>query len=189
MQTADVIREFGIYYYQAFSTVLTNEGTYIVKACVEYPESVELDSSWKASRAFLVLAFIFAVMILLFKLVLGCSSQPEKKGYTTGLGKFVPLGYLLTSIFQGLALLFLNSNACKNNNLLNMEGNQTIDWSETCSISTGAKCMIAATVCWFCAAVSSYFEQKAFIDEHRMEVTDASLTESLTVNNEVGTTV
>lgn len=44
--------------------------------------------------------------------------------------------------------------------------------------------MIAATVCWFCAAVSSYFEQKAFINEHRVEVTDASLTESLT-----GTTV
>jgi len=117
--------------------VLTNEGMYIVKACVEYPESVELDSSWKASRAFLVLAFIFAVMILLFKLVLGCSSQPDKKGYT-GIGKFVPLGYLLTAIFQGLALLFLNSNACKNNNLINME-DQTIEWSESCTISTGAK--------------------------------------------------
>lgn len=184
---ADVVREFGIYYYQAFSTVLTNEGTYIVKACVEYPASVELDSSWKASRAFLVLAFILAVMILLFKLVLGCSSQPEKKGYT-GLGKFVPLGYLLTAIFQGLSLLFLNSNACKNNNLISME-DQTIDWNDTCTISTGAKCFISATVVWFCAAISSYFEQKAFINEHRIEVTDASLTESLTVNNEAGTTV
>jgi len=71
-----------------------------------------------------------------------------------------------------------------------MEGNQTtIEWSDTCTISTGAKCFISATVVWFCAAISSYFEQKAFIDEHRMEVTDASLTESLTVNNEAGTTV
>ena len=70
-----------------------------------------------------------------------------------------------------------------------MEGDQTIEWSDTCTISTGAKCMIAATVCWFASAISSYFEQKAFIEEHRIEVTDASLTESLTVNNEAGTTV
>ena len=70
-----------------------------------------------------------------------------------------------------------------------MEENQTIEWSESCTISTGAKCMIAATAFWFCAAISSYFEQKAFIEEHRIEVIDASLTESLTVNNEVGTTV
>jgi hypothetical protein len=67
------------------------------------------------------------------------------------------------AIFQGLTLLFLDSAACKANPLL--DGLGSIIFQGTCTISTGAKCFISATVFWAAAAVSSFKEQKAFEEE------------------------
>jgi hypothetical protein len=68
--------------------------------------------------------------------------------------------FLLTAIFQGLTLLFLDSTVCKANPLLHDLGG-TIVWPDTCTISTGAKCYISATVFWIAAAFFSFKEQRA----------------------------
>ena len=114
------------------------------------------------------------------KLCVACAPNPDS--YSTGIGGRVAPLYLLTAVFQGLTLLFLNSKACTNNPLVQFG---SLDWQETCSISAGAKCFISAMVFWFAAAVSSVYEQKAFEDEQRREVVDPdSLTEPLTRNSE-----
>jgi len=62
-----LVREFGIWYYQSWASVVTSDGAYIVMACMGYPDSIELDSSWKAARAFSVITLIFAVIIITIK--------------------------------------------------------------------------------------------------------------------------
>ena len=71
--------------------------------------------------------------------------------------------YLLTSITQGLTLLLLSSNACNSNVLTGLGGPSlsNVSFEDTCSISTGAKLVISATVFWFSAAVASFFAHRA----------------------------
>ena len=130
---------------------------------------MDLDTSWQSARAFIITSFTLACLIITFKLGVGCTGDPDKSSHT-GLGKFISPTYLLIAIFQGLSLLFLNSKVCnKNSNpLLEDEevGNHHLEWSENCSISTGAKCVISAIVFWIAAAFSSYYEQKAWDHEH-----------------------
>lgn len=172
--TADssVTREFGIWYYQSWATIFSSDGTFIVKTCQSYPDSATLDASWKAARAFCVLAFIFAIIVIIIKTCIACSSDPDK-GYS---GTSVAPLYLLTAVFQGLSLLFLNSNACKNNDLASWSG---IVWSNKCSIAAGAKCIISATVFWAAAALSSFQEEKVLKEEQNERVQPVSLTEPL----------
>ena len=63
--------------------------------------------------------------------------------------------------------MLLSSNACKSDVLLGLGGPALVNvtFEETCSISTGAKLVISATVFWFCAAVSSFFAHRAEITE------------------------
>jgi len=60
-------------------------------------------------------------------------------------------GLFLASIFQGLNLLFLNSNACKNNAFVN-----ELNGEASCSLSTGGKSAIAGSVLYFVGAFISY---------------------------------
>lgn len=83
--------------------------------------------------------------------------------------------FLLTAIFQGLTLLFLDSAVCKANPLLNDVGG--FIWPDTCAISTGAKCFISATVFWIAAAISSFKGQKAL--EEELAGTDPALQAAL----------
>jgi len=98
-----------------------------------------------------------------------CSSDAGK---TTG--RVAPF-YLLTAICQGLTLLFLNSQMCKDNSLLS-EGTSVV-WPESCSLGTGANCIISATVFWFAAAASSFLEQKAI--EEALSAPDPELAAAL----------
>ena len=136
---------------------------------------MNLDSSWKAARAFSILAFIFAIVVVFVKCCATCSPDPEK-AYAGG-GKVVPPLYLLTGIFQGLSLLFLNSQACKNNHLIKFAW-EGVEWPETCSMATGAKCIISATVFWIAAALTSFQGNKAF-EKERTGIEPVSLTEPL----------
>jgi hypothetical protein len=151
--------EFGIWYYESLAAISTTDGNYIVEYCQAYPDTVEIDASWKAARAFSVLVFIFACIIVGTLLYASCF--PARAGHS--LGRCMPPLYLLMAIFQGLTLLFLDSAACKANPLL--DGLGSIIFQETCTISTGAKIFISATVFWAAAAVSSFKEQKAFEEE------------------------
>lgn len=172
--TADssIARTFGIWYYQYWATIVTIDGSFIVKTCQNYPDSVNLDASWKAARAFSVLSLVFAIIIIVIKTCIRCSSDP-RKGYSNSR---VASLYLLIGTFQALTLLFLNSNACKNNNYASWS---SITWSDNCSIDTGAKCTISATVFWFAAALSSFQEEKAVKEEQNQGAQPVSLTEPL----------
>ena len=75
-----------------------------------------------------------------------------RRRYETGVGNSL-------SLFEGLSLLFLSSNACKNNVLVREMSNSPIRddvaFEETCSLSAGAKCVISSCVFFFLAAVTS----------------------------------
>lgn len=169
-----ISREFGLWYYQYWATIFTTDGTYIVRTCHLYPDGLEFDASWKAARAFSILAFIFAFIIMFLKCAVSCATDPRQAA--SGSGPIVPPLYLVTSIFQGLTLLFLNSKACKDNALV--EWGTAVVFPDTCSISTGAKCIISATVFWAAAALASFGEQKALKEEQATN-DHASLSEPL----------
>ena len=89
--------------------------------CIDYmffcnTDSIDLDSSWKAARAFSILAFILACVILVVRLCVSCA--PDHDAYASGIESRVAPLYLLTAVLQGLTLLFLNSKACMNNPLV-----------------------------------------------------------------------
>lgn len=147
----DVNLEFGIWYYRQFTVSATTDGTsYVADRCHGYPASVDIDGSWKAARAFSVLAEIFGVCLILINFITACASFTT---HTVSVGGWDILGYVLTGTFQGLTLLFLNSNACENNPIVNELNDPS--FPETCSLSTGAKCVVAATFFWFISAFTS----------------------------------
>ncbi len=141
--------------------------TQILWYCQGYPDTVVIDASWKAARAFGILVFIFSCIVVAALLYTSCF--PARAGIK--FGRLMPPLYLLMAIFQGLTLLFLDSTACKANPLLSGLG--SFVWPETCAISTGAKCYISATVFWAAAAFSSFNEQMAL--EAELTETDSDL--------------
>lgn len=62
--------------------------------------------------------------------------------------------FLTMAVFQGLTLIFLQSNACQSNPLLpTLAEDQSVLYSNTCNFGWGTKVNIAAVVFWFVAAV------------------------------------
>jgi len=161
--------------YQFWSIVFTTEGSYIVKTCQNYPDTLELDGSWKAARAFSVIGFVLIIMLLIIKCCVICNSESDPIS-----AKLDAPVFLLLAISQGLMLLLLSSKVCKSNKLVAF-GN--IEWQETCSLDTGGKCTISAMVFWFVAAVTSNAmikRAKAEEEEHDIENNDSTtLTEPL----------
>jgi hypothetical protein len=153
--------EFGIWYAQSLATITTTDGKFLVEICQAYPASVVIDGSWKAARAFSGLVFAFVWIIIAILLTQSC--YPARAGYSWG--KCMPPLYLLMAIFQGLTLLFLDSAVCKAETNPLLSGSGSLSWQDTCTISSGAKYFISATVFWAAAAVSSFKEQKALEEE------------------------
>ncbi|KAL7525435.1 hypothetical protein ACHAWF_001359 [Thalassiosira exigua] len=89
----------------------------------------------------------------------------------------MPPLYLLTSLCQGLTLLLLQSNVCKNNTLVQL-GRSGIAFEDTCSIATGANLCISALVFWAAAGACSLLAYKAEKEETAEEV-EAGLGEPL----------
>ncbi|KAL7540070.1 hypothetical protein ACHAXR_009852 [Thalassiosira sp. AJA248-18] len=167
--------EFGIWYYQFWSIVTSVDGKYIFETCHGYPDSMPIDSNWKAARAFSVMTFIFALVVFITSIISACAPNSDKLS-TRG---WMAPAYLLTSFCQGLTLLILSSNACKDNILVQRETVGNIDWPDTCSLAMGANLCISATVLWFAAGLASYAAHKAEKEEANEEV-DAGLREPLT---------
>ena len=172
--SSPLTREFGIWYEQSWVTAVSNDGAYLVQVCQAYPDSVAIDGSWKAARAFQVLVFVFSFINLAVGLCASNSSNPMARN--SSCGRIMAPLFLLTAVFQGLTLLFLDSTVCKANPLLHDLGG-TVDWPDTCTISTGAKCYISATVFWAVAAFFSFKEQRAL--EVESSETDSDLMDNL----------
>eukprot|EP00581_Thalassiosira_minuscula_P009426 CAMPEP_0183707732 /NCGR_PEP_ID=MMETSP0737-20130205/4225_1 /TAXON_ID=385413 /ORGANISM="Thalassiosira miniscula, Strain CCMP1093" /LENGTH=219 /DNA_ID=CAMNT_0025935461 /DNA_START=146 /DNA_END=802 /DNA_ORIENTATION=- len=159
--------QFGIWYYQFFSVVFTVDGAFAFESCHGYPDWVSLDGSWKAARAFSVLTFIFSIIVLVTACVSACA--------IAGTGRITfaweaPV-FLMVALFQGLTLLLLNSNVCKNNLLIQDVTTKypDIGFPDTCSLDTGAKLSISAMVFFFVASVSAFLAHKAENEEIKAE--------------------
>ena len=80
---------------------------------------------------------------MIFNCCVICTANPAK-GY-----QCFALLYLFTCLSQGLTFLFLQSDACQNNPIVNVELGAA---STACNLSWGANLNIAATVLWFVCA-------------------------------------
>lgn len=168
--SAPMTRTFGVWMYSSWALVATNEGTMIVKTCQGYPDGIEADATWTTARAFSVISFFFALFVLVIKCCASCNTGTEAPSE-----RLVPPMYLLLSLATGLTLLLLDSKICKDNPLLAFGD---FVWPSTCSLGTGAKCIISSTVFWAAAALSGFQEQQALKEESNA-VQPVSLTEPL----------
>jgi len=159
------------WYYQFWAQVITTDGIYIVKTCQSYPDAITFDASWKSAIAFSIIAWVTILCVAVGKCIMLCNNNPE----TTSTKLDAPC-YILLALSQGLVLLLLNSELCKNNPIVAFG---EIEWQETCSMSTGAKCTISSMVFWLAAALSSFQELKSLEVERRTVEPEASLTEPL----------
>lgn len=142
---------------------------YVVKSCVDYSPEVDIDTKWKAATAFSILPLCLGGFSFLWMVAEQCSLNPHW---------FDCVVYLLAFFFQGLSLLLLDSNACKNNSVIQAISDAPyhdgVTFPERCSISTGMKCIISAIVFWFLAALTSV---DTYMAKRKRE--DAPLTEPL----------
>ena len=176
--------QFGIWYHQNMSVVKEDDGdVFIYTACSSYPDSVDIDASWKAARAFAVMGLIVGTIFFIINIVAACYPPDDSK-------VIVGPGLVLSSLFTGLSLLFLQSNACNNNMMVQELSDPSspvkdIPFPESCSISTGAKCIISATLLYFVASVmscSARAEEKMADEDDNTSGQLSSLTEPFLVS-------
>mmetsp|Transcript_1579 Transcript_1579/g.2474 ORF Transcript_1579/g.2474 Transcript_1579/m.2474 type:complete len:216 (-) Transcript_1579:122-769(-) len=137
-----------------------NGDSVISESCQTYPTDVDIDATWKAARAFSVLAVIFGSILFLFSLVVVYQTVTERRFSTGGCDT---ISLFLTGIFQGLCLLFLGGNGCKN-----VQTGQIPDlFRDSCVISTGAKCSMASAMFW---SLASLMNMQLDIERQRARV-------------------
>jgi hypothetical protein len=108
--------------------------------CVALPESVALDSKWKATQAFAIIAVIVGTITVFYSWFLPCYYASTSKW------KRIAFIFILCSIFQGLTLLLVSSAACYNNGV--MHGLQPYYYSTTCQWDWGARTNVASVILW-----------------------------------------
>ena len=125
---------------------------------------------------YISVAIIFGGVAVFTNLISACVSPLRKTS------KWEAPAFFLAALFQGLSLLVLNSVLCNNNTLVaQLEeeaanlGNSLV-FSDTCSISTGANCAIAAMIFWLVSAVTS---RMSVVAEKREEDGSSAGTEPL----------
>jgi hypothetical protein len=166
----------GLWNFRAYSTVYASDGdTLYVQTyayCSLYPEGTEMDAKWKTAQAFAIIATILGGLAALAMSTTCCDAPTEYwKSYAGVL--------VVTCISQGLALLFLNSNACaeKNTDLKpdTESGNQLVDYQgqlSKCHIGSGGILAAVAICVWFLAAVFSSMGNKCVEDATEEGVKD-----------------
>lgn len=154
--TEPVTVKFGIWSYQFWTVATSVGGSVVFETCHRYPSNVDIDSTWRASRAFTTLALIVGGVFLFYNLISACVSPLRKTSPVEA------PAYLLACFFQGMSLLLLNSSICTDNSLIKtlqlqvaQLGTTGLEFPETCSMSTGANCTIAAIIFWALSALTS----------------------------------
>lgn len=142
------IRSFGPFYsMEIVATTITASGgtSYAVgQQCLKLPSSVYIDPKWVTTQAFAIITAIFGGVALFWTCLSPCFNIGPR--VWKGLG-FV---FLFCSITQGLTLLFLESSACNDNDMINSQG---IFYNSTCEWDWGTNTNISSVVFWFLAGI------------------------------------
>mmetsp|Transcript_14060 Transcript_14060/g.18336 ORF Transcript_14060/g.18336 Transcript_14060/m.18336 type:complete len:285 (-) Transcript_14060:196-1050(-) len=123
-----------------------------IKECVDWKFDPEIDSKWKAVRAFTVMTAIiggFATLALWFiPCVRGRINDSLWKGTSL-------LFCVVLTLFQGLTFLIFRSNACDTNSML--QGVKAVAgtflYEDECQWDSGSSANVVSTVMWFCAGL------------------------------------
>ena len=139
---------------------------YVRDVCTNFSGEVDIDSKWKAVRAFSIMTPIIGGLLAFLILLTNCTyylSASTWKNVMVLFGVILPL-------FQGLSFLLLSSNACGTNPLLSSNPSQDtvtneewIGWirslypDEECSWDVGMTMNVLSTVLYFGTACCMYY--------------------------------
>lgn len=151
---------FGLWRYQTFT--LQDGGLYIENSCTGYdPSMVDIDSAWKAARAFGCLALIIGGLNLMNSYWQVNRSDEERRIGATQ-PRISGAVFIVASFYQGLTLFFLRSSICKRGGESKFQEELELSlhpavmiYDDKCTLSTGANMTIASTICWFVAGIFS----------------------------------
>jgi len=191
VQDTNLSLGFGLWSHSWYVVSVPLNGSYIFQACIGYGSSVAIDGPMKAARVFAIMAVVLGGVFFFSSLISGCMHHPNNNNTDKRRTRSEGVAYLFACLFQGLSLLLLNSpTVCTDNQLIHqleadMEGrtNIPIEFSSKCSISTGARCCIAAIVFWFMAALISCQASSAARKEEEMNGRREILREPLVTND------
>lgn len=168
--------------------VYDNLSKYAGGSCRAYPEyvvdsdgyslwEVNMNGYVNAARVFSVLTVLFAILSLAVTLwgpvhrgLMGCAL------------------YELTALFQGLVLLLLRSNLCRdtydNPLLVSFIADNTDDSDDdmTCQVDKGALCAIFATGCWFALGWITLFAYHYIKDDEEDEKKEQDVEENISAD-------
>jgi hypothetical protein len=169
--------QFGVYLRRGMHAWEYGDELYISKTCINYDgDDMNPDAKWKTAKGFAILAIVFGS-------ILPCVSCFMPK-----LDKPIGACILLVCLFQGLTLLLLDSNLCKNNNVIIDLNDRIPDtfpedkFPSECSRDWGYNSNIACVVFWFLTGVlmialptsddASHMEEAAPPDETELKEMD-----------------
>mmetsp|Transcript_424 Transcript_424/g.977 ORF Transcript_424/g.977 Transcript_424/m.977 type:complete len:159 (+) Transcript_424:408-884(+) len=141
-----------------------------------------VDASWMVARVFSVFALALGGCLVLFNSLVMCSVLAGEYGVAGEIGSdpnarscnthgMDVLAHVLTGIFTGLILLVLNSNICKDNELVKGETSLEFQNSDSCEFSTGLKLIASASMLWLLA---SFFSMQLDIERSRNRVSPST---------------
>jgi hypothetical protein len=135
---------------------------FVRDVCSDFSGSVDIDSKWKAVRAFSIITPILAGLLTGLLFFNNCSYYLSERSWNIVMLMFL----ILIPLFQGLSFLLLDSNACNLNPLLNanpspdtVDASTWVEWISAaypngdCSWDTGMSLNVAATVLYFVTAL------------------------------------
>lgn len=135
---------FGVWYQQKWvvEDAFPNR-VRVSQQCVQYPDQVSFDSKWKTAKAFSIITPVIGGFLLFFLWLSPCLYIGDRFWKQAGV-----IFILFLTPFQGLTLLFIDSDACKDNIMIPSDG-LSYEYPEECSWDWGTRVNIAAVVFWF----------------------------------------
>jgi hypothetical protein len=141
---------FGVWYHKGYETVTLepDDRVVVTETCFQYPSGTYFDAKWKTAKAFSIITPIIGGLVLFWSWLAPCWYVDQARWKKMG------MIFVVMTLFQGLTLLLLGSNACKDNGLVDLLSQDGIDYNQVCSFAWGTKVNIAAVVFWFVAGVT-----------------------------------
>jgi hypothetical protein len=138
----DPVLSLGVFYYHTLSLTGNNAVSNSETSCSSYPSSTHFDAKWRTAKAFSIMAPVIGGFCLFFTWLSACF-RPSLKRWRLG-------GYLYVTcgVFGSLTMIFLASNACRDNPGITLLGSGISNYSDSCQLGPGAKLNITSFVLW-----------------------------------------